>query len=675
MIRTLGTALGWMMRLCFWLTRNYGVSIILFTLLTKVLLFPVSLWTQKNSINMVRLMPEENALKIKYIDDKDKLADERLALYKRYHYRPLAGMLPLLIQIPLVLGLVFVIYHPLSFVLNLPSDILSGLRDWFTALPGIGEVTENSYQPGIISQIKAGVLPQGGQFADSVSRIAGLDTRFLGIDLSAMPSLKNPVVLLIPLFSGLSAWLMCWVQNRINILQAAQGKLNKILTTAFMIAFSTYFAFLVPAGVGLYWIFGNLFAIPVMYLLNLVMPPRKHIDLKMLHEMNAQRQEKERIHKQYRAKEKEDCRRFAAEQNKQLVFYSEQNGFYKYFSAIIDYICEHSDVTVHYVTSDPNDKIFSDPREQIRAYYAASDTKLIPLFMKMDCRIVVMTVPDLEKYHIKRSRVRSDVEYIFTSHGMGSTALTFRKGALDWFDTVFCPGPDTFSEIRDAEELYGTPKKRLVETGYPLIDEMIAQYESAEHPENPVPRILIAPSWQPDNIIDLCIEPLLAALAQTDYEVILRPHPQQVRHEPEKFELLKKQYADNPHLTIQTDFSSNNPVMESDILITDWSDISWEFAFVTKRPVLFIDTPMKIMNPEYDRIKTKPINITLRNVIGRSVKPEDVSGVPAVIAEMLAKRDDYRAVIEKTRSERIYNLGQSAKLSARYILKSIEGKI
>lgn len=675
MIRTLGTALGWMMRLCFWLTRNYGVSIILFTLLTKVLLFPVSLWTQKNSINMVRLMPEENALKIKYIDDKDKLADERLALYKRYHYRPLAGLLPLLIQIPLVLGLVYVIYHPLSFVLNLPDGILSGLKEWFTALPGIGEVTENSYQPGIISQIKAGVLPQGAQFTDSVSRIAGLNTRFLGIDLSAMPSLKNPVVLLIPLFSGLSAWLMCWVQNRVNILQLTQGKFNKVFTTLFMIAFSTYFAFLVPAGVGLYWIFGNLFAIPVMYLLNLVMPPQKHVDLKMLHEMDAQRQEKERIHKQYRAKEKEDCRRFAAETDKQLVFYSEQNGFYKYFSGIIDYICEHSDVTVHYVTSDPNDKIFDDPREQIKAYYAASDTKLIPLFMKMDCRIVVMTVPDLEKYHIKRSRVRSDVEYIFTSHGMGSTALTFRKGALDWFDTVFCPGPDTFSEIRDAEELYGTPKKRLVETGYPLIDEMVAQYEASEHPENPVPRILIAPSWQPDNIIDLCIGPLLAALAETDYEVILRPHPQQVRHEPEKFELLKKQYADNPRLQIQTDFSSNNPVMESDILITDWSDISWEFAFVTKRPVLFIDTPMKIMNPEYDKIKTKPINITLRNVIGRSVRPEDVSGVPDIIAEMLAKRGEYREIIEKTRSERIYNLGQSAKLSARYILKSLEGKI
>ena len=68
---------------------NYGLSIIIFTLLTKVILFPLNMATQKNSINMVRLMPEENALKIKYIDDKDKLGEEQLKLYKKYHYHPL----------------------------------------------------------------------------------------------------------------------------------------------------------------------------------------------------------------------------------------------------------------------------------------------------------------------------------------------------------------------------------------------------------------------------------------------------------------------------------------------------------------------------------------------------------------------------------------------------------
>ena len=90
------------------LIHNYGLSIIVFTLFTKLLLFPLSLLTQKNSINMVRMMPEENALKIKYIDDKDKLADERLKLYKKYKYHPILGTIPLLIQIPLVLGLVYV---------------------------------------------------------------------------------------------------------------------------------------------------------------------------------------------------------------------------------------------------------------------------------------------------------------------------------------------------------------------------------------------------------------------------------------------------------------------------------------------------------------------------------------------------------------------------------------
>ena len=86
--KILGTVLGWIMRGCFSITKNYGISIIVFTFITKIILFPLSILTQKNSIKMVRLMPEENALKIKYIDDKDKLADERLALYKKYKYNP-----------------------------------------------------------------------------------------------------------------------------------------------------------------------------------------------------------------------------------------------------------------------------------------------------------------------------------------------------------------------------------------------------------------------------------------------------------------------------------------------------------------------------------------------------------------------------------------------------------
>lgn len=670
----LGTALGWVMSLIYNIIHSYGLSIIIFTLFTKFLLFPLNLLTQKNSINMVKMMPEENALKIKYIDDKDTLADERLKLYKKYHYHPILGSIPLLIQIPLVLGLVYVIYRPLSFILQLDSSTIDGLKDWLINVVQSSKTEDNVYQVEIINKIKEGLMP-AGDYSSAVSDIKALDMHFLGIDLSQTPSFKHDFeLLLIPLFSGLSAWLLCVVQNKINILQMAQGNVNKILTTLFMVAFSTYFTFLVPTGVGLYWIFGNLFAIPLMWIVNLCMPPKKYVDYEYLNRMNEKRIEKEKIFKANSAREKEDYKKFFAVKDMKLMFYSEQSGFYKYYAGMIDYICEHSDIDIHYVTSDPDDAIFKDTRSQIHPYYIGSNNKLIPLFMKLDCDMCVMTVPDLEKYHIKRSRIRKDIEYVYTFHGMGSTALTLRKGALDWYDTVFAVGVDCVNELRDSEELYGTPKKRLVETGYPLIDELVEKYESTQHTENAVPRILIAPSWQPDNIIDSCIDDLLSELSKTNYEIIVRPHPQQVRHEPEKFQIMKEKFASSSNIEIQTDFSSNNPIMESDILITDWSDISWEFAFVTKRPVLFINTPMKVMNPEWEKIKTKPINITLRSVLGREIDPKDMSAVNSTIAEMLANKEQYRETITNTFHEHVFNVGKSRQLCGKYIVKSLSAK-
>ena len=114
--------------------------------------------------------------------------------------------------------------------------------------------------------------------------------------------------------------------------------------------------------------------------------------------------------------------------------------------------------------------------------------------------------------------------------------------------------------------------------------------------------------------------------------------------------------------------------MESDILITDWSDICWEFAFVTKRPVLFIDTPMKVMNNEYDKLGMEPMNKKLRTEVGAVVKPDELEKINDVIADMLARRDEYAETIQKVYEEHIYNIGKSDKLSGRYIIKRLTGK-
>ena len=81
--------LGYIMNLCYELCNNYGLAIILFTLFSKVILLPISIWVQKNSIKMVKMQPDINKIKINYFGDKDKIADETAKLYKKEKYNAL----------------------------------------------------------------------------------------------------------------------------------------------------------------------------------------------------------------------------------------------------------------------------------------------------------------------------------------------------------------------------------------------------------------------------------------------------------------------------------------------------------------------------------------------------------------------------------------------------------
>ena len=105
-VQLVGIPLEALMSFCYTFTYNYGIAIALFTLMTKVILFPVSMWVQRNSIKMVQLTPELNQLKLKYYGDKDTIAEETQLLYKRENYHPLASTIPMFIQLLLLIGVI-----------------------------------------------------------------------------------------------------------------------------------------------------------------------------------------------------------------------------------------------------------------------------------------------------------------------------------------------------------------------------------------------------------------------------------------------------------------------------------------------------------------------------------------------------------------------------------------
>lgn len=679
-----GIPLGYVMWGCYQLVKNYGLSIILFTLVSKIVMLPVSIMVQKNSIRMIQIQPQINEIKYKHAGDKDRIADEQMELFKKAHYSPMLGMVPMLLQIPLVLGLINVIYNPMQHLMHIKTSVCDQIVAATCSLMGVNQLGSGAQlqamaalqNPDNLSFFQSALTGTGIDIEAIAAQAATINTHFLGLDLSVVPHITVLAwILLIPLFSCLSTVLLCACQNQANVLQKEQGALGQWGVTIFTVAFSTYFTFLVPGGVGLYWIFSNLFSTALIYILNAVYNPKKYIDYEALEESKrllAEQKAVEDAYKKkmapYKAKEKEDYKRFFAKdnENKQLMFYSESSGFYKYYRGMIEELLENSDIVIHYVTSDPEDQVFQIRHERFKAYYVG-EIKLITLMMKLDCDIVVMTMPDLETYHIKRSYVRKDMEYIHVPHSIDSMNMTYRKGSIDHFDTIFCVGPHHKDEVEKMEETYDLPHKVLLNWGYCLLDDMRKDYESKEKVINEQKTILIAPSWQEDNIVDSCLEDILQKLRATGYKVIVRPHPQHVRHMPEKMQLLKDKFAEDKNIEIQTDFSSNDTVFNADLIITDWSGIAYEYAFTTLRPVLYINTPMKIMNPEYEKIGVVPINIFMRDSIGCSLNLDQLDRVADEATRLIEQRDLYHDKIDAFVKQYVYHLGTSAKVGANYI--------
>ena len=681
-VGALGNILGFLMAFCYRIGKNYGIAIIIFTFFTKIILLPISILVHKNSIKMVKMQPDLNFIKANNFGDMDRISEEQLELYKKYNYHPMLGLVPLMIQLVLLMGVIDAIYKPLSHIFRVPADILSTVITKFSELSGMSSEI-NSIQIAIVDCIQKNIYSEelGSVLgAGLMSEIQSFHMKFVGINLADVPSKVGGVLIAVPLLAGFCAWLLCVVQDKINVLQSEQGKVNKAFTMLLSVGLSLYLGFFVPAGVGVYWMAGNLLAILQLFFLNAVISPKKYIDYDRLEESKIALEKVSRRSKAnkklfekdpYRNKEKQDYKAFYKLYNKQLVFYSEKNGFYKYFQNIIEYLLENSDVIIDYVTNDPKDSVFEMTSDRFRTYYIG-DKRIISFMMKMDADVVVMTTPDLEKYHIKRSLVRKDIEYIYCPHGVNSANLTARTGAVDYFDTYFAPGPRAVSELREIEKLHNSKEKTIVHWGSGVLDNMIRDCEKMDMNHESVKSILVAPSWQEDNILDLCIEPLLDQLIKTEHNIILRPHPQYLRYDMDKINVLRDKYSSYTNFTLQTDFSSNTTVFQADLLITDWSSIAFEYSFATLKPTLFINTPMKVMNPEWDQIDVEPLDIAARNLVGRNLEVNEMEKVNGIVEELITTSASYKEKIKEIRSQEMYNIGKSGQVGAEYILKAIE---
>lgn len=248
--------------------KNYGLSIILLTIIIKILVLPLTIKQLRSTAKMSEIQPQLQKIQEKYKNDSQKLNQEMMKLYQENKINPAGGCLPLIIQMPILFSLYYVISQPLKYMFRIPAETISQL---FSAIPANAVKATAMHDLSIITYFS--------EHADKLSSINGsiskdilLNMNFLGINLGNTPSLdfsrlfgSSPDVqawclLIIPVLAVVSTYFSMKYSmnqtpqqennNNMNSMQKSMGLISPLMTG--------FISFSAPAGLGLYWIISNL---------------------------------------------------------------------------------------------------------------------------------------------------------------------------------------------------------------------------------------------------------------------------------------------------------------------------------------------------------------------------------------------------------------------------------
>jgi YidC/Oxa1 family membrane protein insertase len=357
-----------------------------------------------------------------------------------------------------------------------------------------------------------------------------------------------------------------------------------------------------------------------------------------------------------------------------IVFYSEDISSFVHFEQIIHELTKEMGYQICYVTSAKDDPILNSQDEKIKAFYIGDGSARTKFFMELKAEVLVMTMPNLETDFIKRSRVHP-VHYVYVFHSISSTHRNYRKNAFDHFDSIFCTGPHHVEEIKATERVYSLKQKNLVACGYGLLDKL-EKNKPVKNQEKCTKdgrkKILIAPSWGKKGLLETQGLKLVKILLDAGYHVTVRPHPMTIRKLPKIIKIIKNEFKGNTNFEMETDVSSFQSLYSTYGLISDWSGIGFEYAFVCERPVLYIDVPQKTNNPYYNDITCEPLENSIRNLIGRVISTNELESIPKIIELTYENIDLFKTKIQEIKNETVFNLGQSGIKGAQEIVKILK---
>ena len=249
----LGIVMEWIYRLI----PNYGWTIIIFTLIIKLVIFPLMLKQQKSTVRMAAFQPMMQEIQEKYKDDKERMNEELMKFQQEAGFSMTAGCLPMIVNMLVIFGLIEVVYRPMQYVLRIGTDVINQCVEVANAAGASLNASNVYVQNQLINLIKQNPDAYAGALGDSLQAVKDFQFTFLGIDLSLTPGEAGwlSVAILFPLLSVVT---MIGVQ--IYSMKASGQKLQGSMSAMYWITgvMFAWFAFTVPIGFSLYYTTSNI---------------------------------------------------------------------------------------------------------------------------------------------------------------------------------------------------------------------------------------------------------------------------------------------------------------------------------------------------------------------------------------------------------------------------------
>ena len=280
---------AWLVRLFYNLTNSYGVALILFTLVIKLIMLPFQMKSKKSMMRMSRVSGQMQELQKRYAKNQAKLQEEMQKIYEEEGVNPMSGCLWSLIPFPILIALYSIIRQPITHFMMLSKDVLQTvvqsaadagvnltnivMMDKATGAPALKDGLYQMAAYGQINLVKA-VQEMGLSTPDGWFNV---NYKFLGLDLTATPweYVKNFTftwavigVILIPILAGLSQFVFSKLTMKTQPQADAAGGASMKSMMYMMPLMSVYIAFIMPAALGVYWIAQSVFSLIQEAILN-----------------------------------------------------------------------------------------------------------------------------------------------------------------------------------------------------------------------------------------------------------------------------------------------------------------------------------------------------------------------------------------------------------------------